>query len=606
TKFPVITTAPYFITLGPHNFFWFSLEHRVQPVTKPEGGPPAALPSIPVAENWQDIFSGKARTKFEASLPEYFRSQPWFTGGNKTIKLATIKEWFSVPLADGTTAELAFVLVEYVDATPELYAVPLAFATGDTAGPLRAVGAAELILPDNAQPGVLHEAFATPAFARALIGLMSRRERLQNASNELEATRTTALRQILNGSALPDPALHNTHDGNATMVFGDKIVLKYFRRIGQGVNPELEIGRFLTEQNFPHSPPVLGALEYRAAGDVQMTLAVAKSYVPHAMNGWKFTLDAIGRYYDRVFASAAQGLVPPALPTVHPLKLLHHSLPMEVADHVGTYLESARLLGERTAELHLALASGGDGEEFSKEPMTPHYLRGVFQSMRSLAMQNLRLLRKQLKSLPDGLAPIAQRVLDLEATILGHYRQLIEKQPAARRIRIHGDFHLGQVLWTGRDFVFLDFEGDVSLPISERRIKHSPLRDAARMLRSFHHAAYAGFYQQVELGLIAHENLPKFEPWLRHWNLAISRSYLQAYCQKLEHSEILPGDEEQLRTMLLAYLLNQVLDELGHELRRGSKNIRVSLQAILILTEEQMPMFGLAQTPDSTQTPPAA
>jgi maltose alpha-D-glucosyltransferase/alpha-amylase len=256
---------------------------------------------------------------------------------------------------------------------------------------------------------------------------------------------------------------------------------------------------------------------------------------------------------------------------------------------VDTYLESARLLGERTAELHLALASGEDGDEFSAEPMTPHHLRGTFQSMRFLAVQNLRLLRKQIKSLPPELAPVAQQVADLESVILRQYRQLIEQNFKASRIRIHGDLHLGQVLWTGRDFVFLDFEGDATKPMSERRIKRSPLRDVARMLRSFHHAAYAGFHQQVDLGAIPRENLARFEPWVRHWNVMVSRAYLQAYFRKLEKSEILPRDDEKLRALLLAYLLNQVVDELGHELRQHSDKVRAPLRAIIFLTEESLP-----------------
>ena len=275
-----------------------------------------------------------------------------------------------------------------------------------------------------------------------------------------------------------------------------------------------------------------------------------------------------------------------------------------MAENVGTYLESARLLGARLAELHLALASGETGGEFSTEPMTPHYLRGVFQSMRSLATQNLRLLRKQMKTLPPELAAIAPRVVERETAILQHYRQLIETNFSARRIRIHGDCHLGQVLWTGRDFVFLDFEGDVKVPISERRIKRSPMQDVARMVRSFHHAAYAGFHQQVELGVIARENLSKFEPWVRHWNLAVSRAFLQAYCLGLEKSEILPSEPEQLRTMLLAYLLNQVMDELGWELRRGSDNVRASLQAIIYLTEEPLRRPAPSRPPVAPAAPP--
>ncbi|MGH7989810.1 MAG: maltose alpha-D-glucosyltransferase, partial [Limisphaerales bacterium] len=345
--------------------------------------------------------------------------------------------------------------------------------------------------------------------------------------------------------------------------------------------------------------PLVGALEYHGENNSQMTLAVAKGFVPYAKNAWKFTLEAVSRYYDRVFASAAQGRSPEAPPALGPIKLLQHGSPAESADHIGTYLESARLLGVRTAELHLALASGDSGD-FSMEPMTPHYLRGVFQYMRSLVVRNLRLLRKQIKSLPPDLAPVAQRVTELEPVILRHYRQLVDQRFEAGRIRIHGDCHLGQILWTGRDFIFLDFEGDAAAPISERRIKRSPLRDVARMVRSFHHAAYAGFHQQVDLGVIAHENLPKFEPWVRHWNRAVSLAYLQAYSEKLHGSGILPVEEDKLRMMLLAYLLNQVMDELGWELRRHSDNVRAPLQAIIHLTDEQMPVHIPAATETKT------
>jgi len=181
-------------------------------------------------------------------------------------------------------------------------------------------------------------------------------------------------------------------------------------------------------------------------------------------------------------------------------------------------------------------------------------------------------------------------VADLEGAVLKRYRPLLEQQFDAARIRTPGDLHLGKILWTGRDFVFTDFEGDVSLPISERRLKRSPLSDVARLVRSFHHAAYAGFHHQVELGVIARENLPKLEPWVRHWYRAVSRAYVQAYCEAARDSGLLPADEDKLRMLLVAYVLHQVLDELGRELRSGSDNVRAPLQAIIHLTEEQLPV----------------
>ena len=257
-------------------------------------------------------------------MPGYLKSQPWFPSKTKTVKLATVKDCFQVPGPNEHNAVLAFLQVEYVETNPELYALPLAFATGDEAGRLRESGIAELTLMDGSQHGVLGEAFTVPAFARALLGLVRNREPLHNAHGDIESPHTAALRQILNGDAMPDPIIHNTTDGNVTVLFGDKLVLKFFRRVGMDINPELEVGRFLTGINFPHSPPVLGALEYLGDDDSQMTLAVVKAFVPHAKNGWEFTLDAIGQYYERVVAAVAQGHLPPAAPA-------------EVTDYVGTY-----------------------------------------------------------------------------------------------------------------------------------------------------------------------------------------------------------------------------------------------------------------------------
>ena len=573
-KFPGITDAPYLLTLAPHNFYWFSIESPPEPMNS-GASLPVALPSLAVIENWRELFAEPLRAKFEAILPGYLMSRAWFPSKTKTVKYVTVKDCFPVPGSNEHNAVLAFLQVEYVETNAELYVLPLAFATGNEVDGLRESGIAGVTLMNGNHHGILGEAFGVPAFARALLGMVGERDPLHHPSGDIKTPHTAALRQILSSHAVPDPVIRNTTDGNVTILFGDKLVLKFFRRVGLEINPELEVGRFLTAKHFAHSPPVLGALEYLGEDNLHMTLAVAWAFVPYAKNGWEYTLDAIGQYYERVVADVAQGHLPPAPPA-------------EVADYVGTYLESARSLGVRTAELHLALASGEPGSDFTVEPMTPQYLRGLFQSMRSLALQNLRRLRKQLKTLPPDLAPVAHRVLELEPVILEHYRKLVGQNFAAGRIRIHGDFHLGQVLWTGRDFVFIEFEGDSSIPIDERRIKRSPLRDAARMLRSFHHAAYAGFHQQAEHGVISRENLPKFEPWVRHWNRAVSRAYLQAYVQKLHPSGILPGEEDKLQLMLVAYLLNQVVNELGDELQLHSENVRAPLQAIIHLTDEQM------------------
>ena len=331
-------------------------------------------------------------------------------------------------------------------------------------------------------------------------------------------------------------------------------------------------------------PALVGALEYRGRKWEGLSLAMASGFVAGAKDAWLVTLDALGRYYERAGALSARGEAPPAFGG-HGARVTEPEAPEELQELVGTYLESARLLGERTAELHLALAADAEDPSFAPEPFTAHYVRGLFQSLRNLAMQNLRLLRKQLKSLPAGVVPLAERVLGLEGDIVQRYRPLFEQRIAARRIRVHGDYHLGQVLWTGKDFVILDFEGEPAVALSERRIKRSPLRDVAGMMRSFHYAAYAGLYQHVERGSLPPENLTGFEPWARCWNRVVGGAFLRSYLGAMGSSEVLPSSTEHRQVMLQAYVLNKAVYELGYELNNRPDWLRIPLQGILELME---------------------
>ena len=286
---------------------------------------------------------------------------------------------------------------------------------------------------------------------------------------------------------------------------------------------------------------------------------------------------------------SAQDHPAPNLPS-DPVKLLKQEIPPEVPERIGTYLESARLLGVRSAELHLALASDSENPDFAPEPFTSHYRRGLFQSMRNLAVTNLRALRKQVKTLAPGLAPLAQRVADLESPIIESYRGLYQRRIAAKRLRTHGDFHLAQVLWTGKDFMFIDFEGESTVPIGERRIKRTPIRDAATMARSFHYVACVGLDQHVQRGSIPHENRPKFEPWLQYWNLWVTVAYLKAYLQTIGKSGILPDNDEDLQVLLRSHLISSAIHELGGELRKRSERLRIPILGILSLMGD-LPML---------------
>jgi maltose alpha-D-glucosyltransferase/alpha-amylase len=257
-----------------------------------------------------------------------------------------------------------------------------------------------------------------------------------------------------------------------------------------------------------------------------------------------------------------------------------------VQEIIGTYLESARQLGECTAELHLTLASKTDGASFAPEPITPHSIRGLYQSMRLLATHNLQRLHKHLKALPTEVAPVAERVLALESEIIHRYRRLFECRARTWGIRIHGNYRLEQILWNGKDFFILGFEGEPAVALSERRIKRSPLRDVAGMIRSFHHVAYAGLAQHVERGSLPPERMAVVEPWSRFWHHAVSAAFLRTYLQAVDTAELLPHKPEELRIMLHAFLLHNAMDEVGDELEHRPRRLMIVLQEILQLMVE--------------------
>jgi maltose alpha-D-glucosyltransferase/alpha-amylase len=261
---------------------------------------------------------------------------------------------------------------------------------------------------------------------------------------------------------------------------------------------------------------------------------------------------------------------------------------------LGTYLESARLLGQRTGEMHLALASEPENRDFAPEPFTPFYQRALFQSMRNLTVQNFGFLRRNLSRVPEPTRSLADRVAGLEGTLLQRLRAVYETRMLAKRIRCHGDFHLGQILHTGKDFVIIDFEGEPARSLGERRIKRSPLRDIAGMIRSFDYVTHAALFQQLELGTLQEEHLPQLETWTGFWYRWVSAVYLKAYLRVVRQSDLLPHSEAELAVLLDAHLLEKAIYEIGYELNNRPGWLKIPLRGILQLLEP-LPQSGLPQ-----------
>jgi maltose alpha-D-glucosyltransferase/alpha-amylase len=374
-----------------------------------------------------------------------------------------------------------------------------------------------------------------------------------------------------------ETALSAAEQSNNSVVFGERLMLKVFRRLEEGVNPELEVGRFLTEKtNFLQIAPVAGSLEYRRDKGEPVTMAILQGYVPNQGDAWSFTLKTLAHFFKGVELPAAGD--PPALQ--RSLLAAVATGTVEVATRtIGAYLESAELLGRRTAELHAALASDPEDPAFAPEIISQQDQRSIYQSLSGLALRSMELLRGQLNKLPEDTREDARKVLELEPRITAGLRSFLARRLKTTRIRVHGDYHLGQVLYTGHDFVIIDFEGEPTRTLYERRLKRLALRDVAGMLRSFDYASQAALRSEQ----LSAESLPRLQLWARFWVECVSAAFLRSYLSTAAAASFVPHSPEDLELQLTTMLLEKALYELRYELNMRPDWVRIPLRGIIDL-----------------------
>jgi maltose alpha-D-glucosyltransferase/alpha-amylase len=575
TEFPVIHDRPYVLTLGPYAFTWYSLESpRVPTLPTHE----AALPALEVGVRWDEILTGAARSALERHLPAYLVGRRWFRAKSRRIKAAQITEAVPVRSLDGEPhAFLAVVSVDYVDGDIELYALPLSAApwepTPEQPDPPYPAPLARVRTRDEHL--VVFDALGDPAFGTAILRALARRRTFSGARGRIEPSPTPMLRRICDVTEVADPAPVQAEQSNTSIVFGDKLILKLFRRLEPGINPELEMERFLTERvGFAHAPPLAGELDYSVPGQPSMSLGVLQGYVPNEGDAWQLTLDNLRSYLDATDLLRREIEEPPVPVHAGPLDLAASEPPELARELFGGYLESARLLGARTAELHLALSMDTESPAFVPEPFTPHYQRAAFQASRTLAGRVFAQAKERRVQIPQLV-----QIIDLEDEVVARLARLAETRIDAMRTRIHGDYHLGQVLHTGRDFVIIDFEGEPARPLGERRIKRTPLVDVVGMLRSFHYAAYRTLFGEGREP--ATENPSMIEPWVLFWYAWVSGTFLRSYLETIGPATVLPTDDRQLAVLLDAVLIEKSLSEIRYELDNRPEWALLAIQGLL-------------------------
>jgi maltose alpha-D-glucosyltransferase / alpha-amylase len=420
--FPPIGDLPYLLTLAPHTFMWFSIEPTH--ASAPAGLPAYRPPKLAMRSSLANFLAGPSHDRLEQTLANYLPYCRWFRSKARTIRAVHIADIIVLPNTE-SAGVIALVNVLFNDGEAELYVLPLALAVGDHAKDL-VEHSRELLIAEASDTngegqqaeGVLYDASGNPAFALALLECMDRRRSFRSHAGEVQSTPTARYLELRGERENAcEPRMLHAEQSNTSIVFGDRMLFKLFRRLDPGVNPDLEVGRFLTERNgFGHTPPVAGSIEYLAPRAEPRTIGILEAFVPNQGDAWQFTLHELDRYLEQ---AAAQTTPAPSMPSGDLVDWIAHDNPdAPVLELMGSYLESVRVMAHRVAELHQALSSDCHNPDFAPQAYTSLYQRSEYQSMRNLLGTVMRQLAGRLHEMPKEFRELAQRLPAYELRIV--------------------------------------------------------------------------------------------------------------------------------------------------------------------------------------------
>jgi maltose alpha-D-glucosyltransferase / alpha-amylase len=575
-KFPSVKSdTPYFFSIGPHDCQWFLLQKTsaVQDEKKP----------LPILElkKWSELLEKQSLERLENYiLPDYLMQARWFGGKARMIQGIRIIDEANIPLEE-ESAFLLLIEVTYQSGLPETYQLAVAFTEEDSAKKLLEDCPKAVIsrIAVNGKDGVLYDAFFGYALQQEIFSRMANNHDVALKGSEIEFSASKKLKSYFKEHQRVKSKILSAEQSNTSITFDNKFFLKLYRKVDRAINPDVEITHFLSEKaNFTHIPAYIGAIEWKH-GNSSMVLGMMQEMVESNGDAWSYMLDRLAAFNDKLLSR--QKLVTPSRDDMrgsltNPVGF--DQIPDELKELLdASVAERVRLLGVRTGEMHLALASGTDTPDFKPEEFSLHYQRSLFSSFQTLVRATFQGQVRNLKKVPENIKREAEEIIHMKDDILNTLKRIYRKKFDVVKIRIHGDYHLGQVLFTGRDFIILDFEGEPARSYSERRLKRSPLRDVAGMIRSFHYAAYGSLFLNEQ---IRAEDREKLLPFAEQWYHYMSGFFMQAYLDTVKGSQFIPKEREDLDTLLQTYILEKAIYELNYEFNNRPEWIIIPMRGI--------------------------
>ncbi|TPE48170.1 maltose alpha-D-glucosyltransferase [Amaricoccus solimangrovi] len=562
SPFPPIGELPYLLTLPPFGFYWFHLADET-------GGPswhtpyPQMLPDFLTLTTRDGTLAtalaDRSAQQFQqTSLRDYLKLQRWFAMKEARIESAQVK-----PLASLPNGSLLAVTDVRAGGQEQRYFMPLAAVWDEEALSLSPRLPATLAKLRRANKvGALVDGASDDDTARALLDAIRAGIDLPARNGGIRLHPSPLMAQV--PEDVGAPRLLSAEQSNASIAFGDSVILKLYRRLQPGIQPDIEVARFLTEEtDFEATPALLGTVDWIDADGTVTTLAAASAFVRNQGDAWTYVTEALDRDMETQLIRESGTETEESEPVM------------------GGPLDLGAVLGRRTAELHRALGSGAPGTDFAPEPLTAGHVSEAIAEVKAELGQVMDRLGSAVPDLPERTRPLAEAVLAARPALEARIEALSRAEPSGGRSRIHGDYHLGQVLVVQTDVMIIDFEGEPARSLAERTAKASPLRDVAGMLRSFDYALWSTARRRIELGSDPDRTLVATEGWRE----STRRAFLDAYRSTMAGSDLLPepGFEQRLLDL---FLIQKAAYEVGYEMAMRPDWIDIPLRGLLALAEQ--------------------
>ncbi|MEM6698285.1 MAG: alpha-glucosidase C-terminal domain-containing protein, partial [Bacteroidota bacterium] len=566
SEFPNINNEPYFLTLSPHGYYWFELKAlETQQLTEKQ----LQSPQIQ-AVNLSQVIQEKALTT--KVLPQFFRKVEWFGNKERSIENVELMDKVLFKEEDKEYA-IAIVKVNFRTGLPELFQLPITF---QEVSDLEDVWLKDEVIgvADIQGKGVLLDAFYDDDFRLAVL----------NKIDDLNNNKSLHYASWESISEVTESSIRRSTGQYISIEYKEGYFVKFYRRIDVQPNPDFEVNYWLTqEKDFEHVPKLIGGIFYRNKKGLNTSLATIQPLIPHQGYGWDYVNDHLKRVVESVSVNPENKKMPSERISMFDGALKYEDwASIFQSSNLQSFLERIQSIAERTAQMHIALTNStplGD-ESFKPELFSLHYQRSLYSALKALVRVTLKTLKSSLDQLSEENQKKGEKVLNAEALMSNYFKRIYIHKFSASKIRIHGNFHLEQIMMVGDDIQIDDFDGTYDRPFSERKLRKSPLMDVVTLLRSIHYAKESIKQQNQEVKDI--------DFLLHYWYEGVSGYFLKAYQDEIEKAKIaefIPEDEGDFRILMEVFMLERALKELFYELNYRPEMAIIPIEGILDLLD---------------------